>query len=242
MTDLTGRIALVTGSSRGIGQAIALALAQKGVHLAVNYISKKEAAQSTVERIMALGRKAVAVQADVSVSSEVNRMVQHVRSELGEIEILVNNAGIAKQRSIEEVTEADWDETIAVNLKSAFLLTQAVLPDMRENGWGRIINISSGAAHTGGIVGPHYTASKAGIEGLTRAYAIRLAREGITVNSVAPSIVETDMVKGLEEATDRIPLGRKGHVDEIAQAVVFLSENAYITGQTIALNGGLFFK
>ena len=242
MTDLTGRIALVTGSSRGIGQAIALALAQKGVDLAVNYISRKEAALSTVERIMALGRKAIALQADVSVSSEVNRVVQHVRSELGEIEILVNNAAIAKQRSIEEVTEADWDETIAVNLKSAFLLTQAVLPGMRERGWGRVINISSGAVYTGGIVGPHYTASKAGIEGLTRAYAVRLAREGITVNSVAPSIVETDMVKGLEAATDRIPMGRKGHVDEIAQAVVFLSENAYITGQTLALNGGLFFK
>jgi 3-oxoacyl-[acyl-carrier protein] reductase len=242
MNDLTGRIALVTGSSRGIGQAIALALAQNGVDLAVNYISKKDAAQSTVERIMAVGRKAIAVQADVSVSSEVNRMVQHVRSELGEIEILVNNAAIANQRSIEEVTEADWDETIAVNLKSAFLLTQAILPGMRERGWGRIINISSGAAHTGGIIGPHYTASKAGIEGLARAYAVRLAKEGITVNSVAPSIVETDMVKGLEEATNRIPMGRKGHVDEIAQAVVFLSENAYMTGQTIALNGGLFFK
>jgi 3-oxoacyl-[acyl-carrier protein] reductase len=169
-------------------------------------------------------------------------MVQYVRSELGEIEILVNNAAIAKQRSIEEVTEADWDETMAVNLKSAFLLTQAVLPGMRERGWGRIINISSGAAHTGGIVGPHYTASKAGIEGLTRAYAVRLAKEGITVNSVAPSIVETDMVKGLEAVTNRIPMGRKGHVDEIAQAVVFLSENAYVTGQTIALNGGLFFN
>jgi 3-oxoacyl-[acyl-carrier protein] reductase len=232
MTDLTGRIALVTGSSRGIGQAIALALARNGVDLAVNYVSKKKAAQSTVERIMALGRKAIAVQADVSVSSEVNRMVQHVQSELGEIEILVNNAAIAKKRTIEEVTEADWDETIAVNLKSAFLLTQAVLPGMRERGWGRIINISSGAAQTGGIVGPHYTASKAGMEGLARAYAVRLVKEGITVNSVAPSIVETDMVKGLEEATNRIPMGRKGHVDEIAQAVVFLS----------ALNGGLFFK
>jgi 3-oxoacyl-[acyl-carrier protein] reductase len=227
MTDLTGRIALVTGSSRGIGQAIALALARNGVDLAVNYVSKKKAAQSTVERIMALGRKAIAVQADVSVSSEVNRMVQHVQSELGEIEILVNNAAIAKKRTIEEVTEADWDETIAVNLKSAFLLTQAVLPGMRERGWGRIINISSGAAQTGGIVGPHYTASKAGMEGLARAYAVRLVKEGITVNSVAPSIVETDMVKGLEEATNRIPMGRKGHVDEIAQAVVFLSENQW---------------
>ena len=242
MTDLTGRTALVSGSSRGIGKATAIALAQNGVDIAVNYISKKEAAQDTVERIMALGRKAIAVQADVSVSSEVDRMVRDVRGELGEIEILVNNAAIAKQRSIEEVTEADWDETIAINLKSVFLVTQAVLPGMRERGWGRIINLGSGAAHTGGIIGPHYTASKAGIEGLTRAYAAKLVKEGITVNSVAPSIIETDMMKDVTGATDRIPMGRKGNMDEIAQAVVFVSGNAYLTGQTISLNGGLYFK
>ncbi|MBW1945239.1 MAG: 3-oxoacyl-ACP reductase FabG [Deltaproteobacteria bacterium] len=242
MTDLTGHIALVTGSSRGIGQAIALALARNGVDIAVNFISRKEAAQGTVERIMALGRKAIAVQADVSVSSEVDRMVQDVRSELGEIEILVNNAAIAKQRSIEEVTEADWDETIAVNLKSAFLLTQAVIPGMRERGWGRIINISSGAAQTGGIMGPHYTASKAGIEGLTRAYAAGLVKEGITVNAIAPSIIRTDMMQGMNEMADRIPLGRMGHVDEIAEAVVFVSGNGYLTGQTICMNGGLYFR
>ncbi|MBW1775339.1 MAG: 3-oxoacyl-ACP reductase FabG [Deltaproteobacteria bacterium] len=242
MTDLTGHIALVTGSSRGIGQAIALALARNGVDIAVNFISRKEAAQGTVERIMALGRKAIAVQADVSVSSEVDRMVQDVRSELGEIEILVNNAAIAKQKTIEEVTEADWDETIAVNLKSAFLLTQAVIPGMRERGWGRIINISSGAAQTGGIMGPHYTASKAGIEGLTRAYAAGLVKEGITVNAIAPSIIRTDMMQGMNEMADRIPLGRMGHVDEIAEAVVFVSGNGYLTGQTICMNGGLYFR
>jgi len=242
MTDLTGHIALVTGSSRGIGQAVALALARNGVDIAVNFISRKEAAQATVEHIRALDREAVAVQADVSVSAEVDQMVQDVRSELGEIEILVNNAAIANQRSIEEVTEADWDETIAVNLKSAFLLTQAVLPDMRERGWGRIINISSGAAQTGGIMGPHYTASKAGVEGLTRAYAARLVKEGITVNAIAPSIIQTDMMQGMDEMSHRIPLGRMGHVDEIAEAVVFVSGNGYLTGQTICMNGGLYFK
>ncbi len=242
MTDLTGRIALVTGSSRGIGQGTALALARNGADIAVNYISQKEAARSTVERILALGRRAMAVQADVSISSEVGRMVQDIREELGEIEILVNNAAIARQRSIEEVTETDWDETIAINLKSAFLVTQAVLPNMRKRGWGRIINISSGAAHTGGIMGPHYSASKAGIEGLTRAYADRLVKEGITVNAIAPSIIRTDMMQGMNEMTNRIPLGRMGNVDEIAEAVLFVAGNAYITGQTICLNGGLFFR
>lgn len=242
MTDLTGRIALVTGSSRGIGQGTALALARNGADIAVNYISQKEGARSTVERILALGRRAMAVQADVSISSEVGRMVQDIREELGEIDILVNNAAIARQRSIEEVTETDWDETIAINLKSAFLVTQAVLPNMRKRGWGRIINISSGAAHTGGIMGPHYSASKAGIEGLTRAYADRLVKEGITVNAIAPSIIRTDMMQGMNEMTNRIPLGRMGNVDEIAEAVLFIAGNAYITGQTICLNGGLFFR
>lgn len=242
MTDLTGRIALVTGSSRGIGKATALALAKNGADIAVNYISQNKGAQDTMEGIKALGRKAVAIQADVSASAEVDRMVRDIRNELGEIDILVNNAAIAKQRSIDEVTEADWDETMAVNLKSVFLVTQAVLPGMREKGWGRIINLSSGAAHSGGIIGPHYTASKAGIEGLTRAYASRLVKEGITVNTIAPSIIETDMVKDVKEATNRIPMGRKGHMDEIAEAVLFVAGNAYLTGQTICLNGGLFFK
>lgn len=242
MSDLTGRIALVTGSSRGIGKATALALARSGADVAVNFISQEEGARSTVDSITALGRKAVAVQADVSVGAQVERMIRDIRKELGEIEILVNNAAIARQRSIDQVTEADWDETIAVNLKSAFLVTQAVLPAMRERGWGRIINLSSGAVHSGGIIGPHYTAAKAGIEGLTRAYAVRLVKEGITVNAIAPSIVATDMVKDVKEATDRIPMGRKGHMDEIADAVLFVAGNAYLTGQTICLNGGLFFR
>lgn len=242
MTDLTGRIALVTGSSRGIGKATALALAQNGADIAVNYISQKDAANATVEKITGLGRKAIAVQADVSVSSEVDQMVRDIRSELGEIEVLVNNAAIAKQRSIEEVTEADWDETIAINLKSAFLVTQAILPGMRERQWGRIINISSGASQTGGIMGPHYSASKAGLEGLTRAYASRLVKDGITVNAIAPSIIQTDMMQGLDKMSNRIPLGRMGHVDEIAEAVLFIAGNGYLTGQTICMNGGLYFK
>jgi 3-oxoacyl-[acyl-carrier protein] reductase len=241
MTDLTGRIALVTGASRGIGRAVALALAEAGADVAINYRRMEMEARSTAAQILAGGRRAIMVQADVSSSAEVNRMVRTVEREIGGIDILVNNAGMANPKGLEDITEEDWDETISVNLKSAFLMIQAVLPGMRERRWGRIINISSGAAHTGGIIGPHYSASKAGIEGLTRAYAARLVKEGITVNAVAPSIIETDMLRGRKDLAKRIPMGRMGQAEEVAQAVVFASCNAYMTGQTILLNGGLYF-
>ena len=166
-------------------------------------------------------------------------MVEHV----GPIDILVNNAGIALLRGIDDLTEADFDRTIAVNLKSVFLCTRAVLPHMRAQAWGRIVNISSGAARGAGGVGPHYNASKAGMEGLTRGYAARLVKQGITVNAVAPSLIETDMVKsGLASAPTRIPLGRFGTSKEVAQAVMMLIGNAYMTGQTVALSGGMSFN
>jgi len=202
----------------------------------------EQAAGFTVEQIVASGRKAIMVQADVSRSTEVNRMVQTVENEFGRVDILVNNAGIANTKTIETITEADWDETFNVNLKSAFMVIQAVVPGMRKRGWGRIINISSGAARTGGHVGPHYTASKAGMEGLTRAYATRLVKEGITVNAVAPSLIDTDMMRDAQDLAKRIPLGRMGQAEEVAEAVVFASGNAYMTGQTILLNGGLNFS
>jgi 3-oxoacyl-[acyl-carrier protein] reductase len=242
MDDLKGRTALVTGASRGIGRATALVLAQAGADVAVNYHVKEKEARSTVDRIVQLGRRAMMVQADVSKSEEVHRMVGATEKELAGIDILVNNAGIANRKPFDAITEEDWDETIAVNLKSAFLVIQAVLPGMRERRWGRIINISSGAAHTSGIVGPHYNASKAGMEGLTRAYASRLAKEGITVNSVAPAIIQTDMIQDGQNLAKRIPMGRMGQVNEVAQAVLFVSSSAYMTGQTIPLNGGLYFR
>jgi 3-oxoacyl-[acyl-carrier protein] reductase len=241
MDGLKGRIALVTGASRGIGKAIAVALAGAGAEVAVNYRKEEQEALHTVDRIRSSGRRAIMVQADVSKSSEVRRLVDFVEKELGPIDILVNNAGIASVQTIESIMESDWDEVIAVNLKSAFLLTQAVLPGMRTRRWGRIVNISSGAAYTGGIVGPHYTASKAGMEGLTRAYATRLVKEGITVNSVAPALILTDMSHDIEGLRKRIPLGRMGRAEEVAEAVVFAVSNEYMTGQTIHLNGGLYF-
>ena len=149
---------------------------------------------------------------------------------------------IAITRGIDDLSEADFDKTIATNLKSVFLCTQAVLPMMRANKWGRIVNISSGAARGAGAIGPHYNASKAGVEGLTRGYAARLVKEGITVNAVAPSLIETDMMKGQEKLVSRIPLGRFGEADEVAKAVMTLVDNAYMTGQTIAMSGGMTFN
>jgi 3-oxoacyl-[acyl-carrier protein] reductase len=169
-------------------------------------------------------------------------MVAAVERELGLIDILVNNAGVGLIRTVDELSEEDFDITIAVNLKSAFLLTQAVIPGMRARKWGRIVNISSGAARGAGGIGPHYNASKAGMEGLTRGYAARLVKDGITVNAVAPSLIETDMVRsGLASSPSRIPLGRFGTAEECASVVMMLVGNAYMTGQTVALSGGMSF-
>jgi 3-oxoacyl-[acyl-carrier protein] reductase len=242
MAELNGRIALVTGASRGIGRAVAIGLARLGVNVAINFKTHQAEAQATLRQVTSLGRRAIAVQADVSRSSEVANMIVTVEKDLGPLDILVNNAGIARHQKIEDTTESDWDEILAVNLKSVFLVSQAVLPGMRARRWGRIINISSGAAQTGGIVGLHYTASKAGIEGLTRAYASRLVKEGITVNAVAPSLIETDMMPDAESRRKLIPLGRLGRPEEVAEAVIFLAGNGYMTGQTISLNGGSYFR
>ena len=244
LPDLTGRIALVTGASRGIGAAIALTLAEAGADVAVNYRQSSAEADSVAAAVAAIGRRAITIAADVSDSTAVAAMVANMTSRLGAPDILVNNAGIALIRGIDDLTEADFDQTIAVNLKSVFLCTQAVLPHMRTQGWGRIVNISSGAARGAGGVGLHYNASKAGVEGLTRGYAARLVKQGITVNAVAPSLIETDMVmKGaLASAAARIPLGRFGTSEEVAQVVLMLIGNAYITGQTVALSGGMAFN
>ena len=240
--DLANRIALVTGASRGIGRAIAIALAEVGASVAVNYRERAAGALSVVTEIQAIGRRAVAVRADVSDSAAVTDMMRRITAELGPIDVLVNNAGIAIIRGIDDLTEEEFDTTIAVNLKSAFLCTKAVLPHMRAQRWGRIVNISSGAARGAGGGGLHYNASKAGMEGLTRGYAARLVKDGITVNAVSPSLIETDMVRsGVASSPARIPMGRFGTSEEVAQAVLMVIGNAYMTGQTIQLNGGMSF-
>ena len=243
MTDsLRGRTALITGGPRGIGAAISRALADAGAAVAINYRERADSAQILAEELRKAGVPAIAVQADVSQTDAVAKMVEVVKSELGGVDILINNAGIAITRGIDDLSEADFDQTIAVNLKSVFLCTHAVLPMMRANQWGRIVNISSGAARGAGAIGPHYNASKAGVEGLTRGYAARLVKEGITVNAVAPSLIETDMMKGQENLVARIPLGRFGRADEVASAVMMLVDNPYMTGQTVAMSGGMSFN
>ena len=241
MDQLCGKVALVTGSSRGIGRAIALALAHAGADVVLNFRTRAAEARDAESEIAQRGRRVIAVQADVSIQSDVERLADAARTQLGPIDILVNNAGIARVQAIEEVTERDWDELLAANLKSCFLVTQAVLPGMRARHWGRIINLSSVAAHVGGVVGAHYAASKAGILGLTHFYASRLSREGITVNAISPALVETEMVTANPNATpERIPVGRFGSVSEVAEAAVMLARNSYITGQTLHVNGGWY--
>jgi 3-oxoacyl-[acyl-carrier protein] reductase len=242
--DLTGKVALVTGGGRGIGRAASLMLAQAGADVAINYRSNEAEAEKTRAEVERHGRRCITVRADVSVAAEVTRMVKTVEEKLGSIGILVNNAGIAKVQRPDEITEADWDQTIDVNLKSVFLVTQAVLPAMRAARWGRIINLSSTAAQTGGIVGPHYTASKAGILGLTRSYAANVVKEGITVNAIAPALIETDMLheNPLLVKPDRIPVGRFGTIDEVGDVILMLARNGYVTGQTINVNGGLYLS
>jgi 3-oxoacyl-[acyl-carrier protein] reductase len=239
--NLRGHVALVTGGSRGIGAAVAVALAEAGAAVAVNYRERADDANAVVATITAKGGRAMAVAADVSQAAAVTAMVEQVAAGLGPVDILVNNAGIAIVRGVDELTEDDFDRTILVNLKSAFLCTQAVLPAMRARKWGRIVNITSGAARGAGAIGPHYNASKAGMEGLTRGYAARLVKEGITVNSVAPSLIETDMMRGRTDLARNIPLGRMGQPAEVAHAVTMVLGNDYMTGQTIVLNGGMAF-
>jgi len=239
---LRGRTALVTGGSRGIGAAISRALAEAGAAVAINYRKRSDEATTLAEDLRKTGANVITVQTDVSLADAVSKMVGTAKSELGAIDILINNAGIAIMRGIDDLSEADFDRTIATNLKSVFLCTQAVLPMMRAKKWGRIVNISSGAARGAGAIGPHYNASKAGVEGLTRGYAARLVKEGITVNAVAPSLIETDMMKGQENLVSRIPLGRFGKADEVARAVMMLVDNPYMTGQTVAMSGGMAFN
>jgi 3-oxoacyl-[acyl-carrier protein] reductase len=240
--NLTGRVALVTGASRGIGRAIALALAEAGADIAVNYAARADAAETVAGLVRQSGRRAVVVRADVSDSVQVAAMMAEINHALGPVDLLVNNAGVAITRGLDDLTEADFDRTIAVNLKSVFLCTQAVIPHMRARKWGRIVNISSGAARGTGAIGVHYNASKAGMEGLTRGYAARLVRDGITVNAVAPSLIDTDMIGARrDELAPRIPLGRMGTAAEVAQAVLMVIGNDYMTGQTIQVNGGMHF-
>lgn len=241
LDSLQGKVALVTGGSRGIGRCIALALASAGVRVAVNHRVGDSDALSVVREIEALGRDAIEVRADISDPDDVENLVATVRRDLGPIEILVNNAGIARALPLEQIHLATWDKTFAVNLRAPFIVTSAVLPEMRARKWGRLLFISSTAARVGGVVGPHYAASKAGLEGLMHSYASLLAKEGITSNAIAPALIETEMLAGNPAASpNKIPVGRFGTAEEVADLVLSIARNPYITGQTIQVNGGIY--
>ena len=241
-TSLNNKVALVTGGSRGIGKAIALALAAAGCDVAVNYVSREADARKTAEAIQALGRRALVAKGDVSKSADVAALVAAVEARLGSVDILVNNAGRAAFESIEQMTEASWNDCMQLNLTSVFMMTQAVLPGMRARKWGRVINLTSVAAQAGSVMAVHYSAAKAGVIAATKSYARLLAKEGVTVNAISPALIATEMVASNPHIKpDMIPVGRFGRVEECADVAVMLARNAYITGQTISVNGGMYF-
>jgi 3-oxoacyl-[acyl-carrier protein] reductase len=243
MDELTGKVALVTGASRGIGRDIALALAAAGVRVAVNYRVSAEQADEVVEHIARAGSAGIALRADVSDPTAASDLVRQTEAHFGALDIVVNNAGMIEKKPLDEIGPADWERTIRINLSSAFYVTQAALPGMRARRWGRIIMLSSVAAQNGGVVGPHYAASKSGIVGMAHSYASLLAKEGITANTIAPALIETDMVRNNPAATPAlIPVGRFGRTDEVAAVAVLLASNGYITGQTINVNGGWYMS
>ncbi|WP_276352924.1 3-oxoacyl-[acyl-carrier-protein] reductase [Cohnella caldifontis] len=247
MWDLTGKAALVTGASRGIGRAIAVALAEAGADVAVNYAGSEAAAAETVKAIEALGRKAVMIKANVGKAAEFEAMVAQALEAFGKLDILVNNAGITRDNLIMRMKEEEFDEVIETNLKGVFNGIKAVTRSMMKQRSGRIINISSVVGALGNPGQANYVASKAGVIGLTKSAAKELASRGITVNAVAPGFIATDMTDKLppdmkEKLEKDIPLGRVGRPEEIASAVVYLASDAssYMTGQTIHVDGGMY--
>jgi 3-oxoacyl-[acyl-carrier protein] reductase len=239
---IKGKTALVTGASRGIGRDIALELARQGVRICINYLSSHDQAEEVANQIRSEKGEAFTVAADVSITEEVDRLIDKVKTRFGEVDICINNAGVSHRDELSRIREDDWDRILRINLKSAFLTTQACLPGMREKQWGRIVFISSVAAQTGGVTGPLYCASKAGMIGLMHSYAALLVKEGITSNAVTPALIDTDMVRKLKVDTSKIPMGRFGTTVEVAEAVMMLVRNSYITGQTINVNGGWYFS
>lgn len=243
---LKDSVAIVTGSGRGIGRAIALELAAAGVKVAVNYAGRSDKAEETVELIRIAGGEAFAVQADVSQQADVERLVKTTLEHFGKIDILVNNAGITRDTLLLRMKEADWDEVIATNLKGVFLCTKAVSKGMLKQRSGVIVNISSVVGLSGNAGQANYAAAKAGIIGFTKSVAREFASRGIRVNAVAPGYIFTDMTGTLPEGTQNdilrgIPLGRIGRPEDVAKVVRFLvsPEASYMTGQTLSVDGGM---
>jgi 3-oxoacyl-[acyl-carrier protein] reductase len=235
-------VALVTGGSGGIGRALVLRLAAEGAAVAVAYSAHADAAGKTAAEAAEAGVPAVAVGADLSRPEAPAELIDAVEGALGPVDMLVANAGTGRARALEAVSSADFDEAIAVNLRAPFLLAQRTLPGMRERSFGRILFISSVAAFTGGLIGPHYAASKAGLHGLTHFLAARVAPFGVTVNTLAPALIaETGLLPGdPQELSQHVPVGRLGHPEEVADLALAMVRNPYLTSQVVSLDGGMY--
>jgi 3-oxoacyl-[acyl-carrier protein] reductase len=243
---LKGRTALVTGGSRGIGRAIALALAEEGADVAVNYVSSEGAARDVAENIQKTGRRAILAQADVADYPDTFRMAQEILREFGRLDILVNNAGINSDKTFVKMDHASWRKVLSINLDGVFNCTKVFVDQMLKQNYGRVVNVTSVIGQIGNFGQANYAASKAGVAAFTKSLAKELAGKGITVNAVAPGFIETEMVDSIPEKVrarllDQIPLRRFGSAEEVARAVTYLvsADGDYITGAELSINGGL---
>jgi 3-oxoacyl-[acyl-carrier protein] reductase len=241
-SSLAGRVALVTGGASGIGKAIVLALSAAGVSVAIGYGASDAAAQQLAGQITAAGGRAAALSADLAYAAEVVRLTEDTEHAFGPVDVLVSNAGMGQRQRLETVEIEEFDETMAVNLRAPFLLAQRLVPPMAKRGFGRVLFISSVAAFTGGIIGPHYAAAKAGLHGLTHSLADRFAPSGVTVNALAPALIaDTGMLPGEpEELERRVPVGRLGRPAEVADLALAVLANPYLTNQVISIDGGMY--
>src|SRR3954451_17742045 len=235
--------ALVTGASRGIGRAIARRLAEDGHGVGVAYAASAEAAEQLAAEVLALGRRAIAAGADLADPAAADALVDTVEAELGPVDILVANAGVnTPGRRVEEISLEEWDRLHAVNLRAPFLLARRVLPGMARRGFGRIVLLSSVAAYTGGIIGAHYASSKAGLHGLAHSLSQQASGDGVTVNVVAPALIESDMLPGGPDTraalAESLPVGRLGRPEEVADLIAAVVRNGFLTNQSILLDGG----
>jgi len=244
---LTGRAALVTGASRGIGRAIALALAAEGADVAVNYVCSETPARQLVKEIEEMGQKSLLVQADVSNYQDAERMAQDIFREFGHLDILINNAGITSDRTFQKMDPATWSKVMATNLDGVFNCTKVFIDGMIAQGWGRVVNITSVIGQMGNFGQVNYASSKAGVAAFTKSLAKEVAVKGITVNAIAPGFIETEMISLIPEKIrarllEQIPMRRFGRAEEVARACVYLcsADGDYITGSELSINGGLY--